>query len=88
MGLISFIVSLVIGYYATFVPAWALRTAGFGSTGVRPKTLAASYQAKYKGVVPRNSIFATFQQWGMTGVPPFVTSVSFFVGNRLAAWIF
>ncbi|KAL1422696.1 hypothetical protein MTO96_003779 [Rhipicephalus appendiculatus] len=82
------IVVYVVAYYGTFVPAWALRTAGFGHTGVRPKTLASRIQAKYNGVVPKDGIFAALQKWGMTGVPIAVPCASSFLAAGIAARCF
>ncbi|KAH7951376.1 hypothetical protein HPB52_008343 [Rhipicephalus sanguineus] len=84
MFLIRCILCAAIGYLATFVAPWLINTLGFGRTGVRPKTVAAWFQARYKGVVPKNGIFALLQSWGMAGVPGALLACSFIVAGRLA----
>lgn len=84
MFLIKFFITCIIGYLATWIPCEILHFAGFQRTGVKPKTLAATLQARHKGVIPRNSYFAIFQKWGMAGVPPMISVGAFALGARTA----
>ncbi|XP_075747914.1 uncharacterized protein LOC142813843 [Rhipicephalus microplus] len=42
---------------------------GFGKEGVKPGSLAATWQASMHGNVPRWSKFALLQRWGVKGIP-------------------
>ncbi|KAL3203616.1 hypothetical protein MRX96_041809 [Rhipicephalus microplus] len=42
---------------------------GFGKEGVKPGSLAATWQASMHGNVPRWSKFALLQSWGVKGIP-------------------
>ncbi|KAH7950900.1 hypothetical protein HPB52_003083 [Rhipicephalus sanguineus] len=84
MFLIRCIVCAAIGYCATFFAPWLVSTLGFGLTGVRPKTVAAWFQARYKGVIPKNGVFSILQKWGMAGVPGVLNVASFCLAGRVA----
>ncbi|KAL1422694.1 hypothetical protein MTO96_003777 [Rhipicephalus appendiculatus] len=62
MFLFKCIISAAIGYFGTLIAPWLLDNLGFGQTGVRPKTVAAWWQARHKGSIPKNGFFAILQR--------------------------
>ncbi|KAL3202839.1 hypothetical protein MRX96_001208 [Rhipicephalus microplus] len=88
MFIIKCIIVAVLGSFATCVLPFFLDEFGFGRHGVRPKTVAAWWQAKYKGSIPKNGPFAILQKWGMAGLPGSVSLCTFVLVGYMAWCIF
>ncbi|CRG90849.1 hypothetical protein PISL3812_07895 [Talaromyces islandicus] len=55
---------IALGILAILMP-WALEILGFGELGPIEGSLAAGWQSKYVGYVPKRSLFSYFQRLGM-----------------------
>lgn len=55
---------IAFGILATLMP-WVLEILGFGDLGPIGGSLAAGWQSRYAGYVPKRSLFSYFQKLGM-----------------------
>ncbi|KAL3420451.1 hypothetical protein PVAG01_08950 [Phlyctema vagabunda] len=55
---------LALGVLVALAP-WIIEALGFAEVGIVEDSLAAAWQAKYAGYVPKGSLFSFFQRLGM-----------------------
>ncbi|KAL1426311.1 hypothetical protein MTO96_003326 [Rhipicephalus appendiculatus] len=67
--LFALIVAVVLTLVVVCPLGFILDKLGFGKDGVKPGSLAATWQASMHGNVPKWSTFAVLQSWGVKGIP-------------------
>ncbi|XP_049524607.1 uncharacterized protein LOC125946153 [Dermacentor silvarum] len=69
--------AILMAFLAVSFVSWMIKKLGFGKKGIKPNSVAASWQALMQGVVPKASLFALLQSWGVRGLP---ATAKFFIG--------
>ncbi|KAH7946283.1 hypothetical protein HPB49_022597 [Dermacentor silvarum] len=72
-----FVIAIVMAFIAGPFVSWMINKLGFGKKGIKPNSVAAYWQASMQGVVPKASLFALLQRWGVRGLP---ATAKFFIG--------
>lgn len=72
---------------AISAPVGLLHAVGFGKTGIRSNSLAAWWQARWRGTPNKDDFFAKLQSWGATGFPGYYNIYFGFIGFALVGLI-